>query len=205
MRPGKRLDRARGQCARIVHAATMLLTVVGTVGLIAAPPQRASADVEEWLRLLWEHRAGVLDDAARQISGWQWAQLQPVLQELHRRAHPTVVLRSAALLSDIAFAIPSEQRRLGNLSGGTILADDGRVQGAGSMDGHLAAARRLLDALPRSGSLDVDAGRRPDPDLPRSGRPADRRLQRLEEARADGQRLDRAVPLDGEDRPAARV
>jgi tetratricopeptide (TPR) repeat protein len=133
----------------------MLLTVVGTVGLIAAPPQRASADVEEWLRLLWEHRAGVLDDAARQISGWQWAQLQPVLQELHRRAHPTVVLRSAALLSDIAFAIPSEQRRLGNLSGGTILADDGRVQGAGSMDGHLAAARRLLDALPRSGSLDA--------------------------------------------------
>lgn len=128
---------------------------VAAAGLIAAAPQRASGDVEEWLRLLREHQVGVLDNAARQISGWEWSRLEPVLQELHRRAHPSVVLRSAALLSDIAFEIPSEQRRLANLAGGTVLADDGRVQGVGSLDGHLAAARTLLDALPRSGSLDA--------------------------------------------------
>lgn len=132
-----------------------LAGIVAAAGLIAAAPQGATGDVEEWLRLLWEHQVGVLDRPARQISGWEWSRLQPVLQELHRRAHPTVVLRSAALLSDIAFEIPSEQRRLANLAGGTIVADDGRVRGAGSLDGHLAAARRLLDALPRSGSLDA--------------------------------------------------
>jgi tetratricopeptide (TPR) repeat protein len=78
-----------------------------------------------------------------------------VLQEIRQRAHPTVVLRSAALLSDIAFEIPSEQRILPNVAGETFLANDGRVTGPGNRDGHLAAARWLLDALPRSGSLDA--------------------------------------------------
>jgi tetratricopeptide (TPR) repeat protein len=132
-----------------------LAGTVATVGSIAAAPQQATGDVDEWLRLLREHQVGVLDAAARQVGGWEWSRLEPVLQELHRRAQPSVVLRSAALLSDIAFEVPSYQRRLGNLAGGTVLADDGRVQGAGSLDGHLAAARTLLDALPRSGSLDA--------------------------------------------------
>jgi tetratricopeptide (TPR) repeat protein len=135
-------------------AVAMLLGVIAAAGSIAAAPQRATGDVEEWLRLLQEHQVGTLDDAARQISGWDWWRLQPVLQVLDRHAHPSIVLRSAALLSDIAFEIPSDQRRLANLAGETVLADDGRVRGAGSLDGHLAAARRLLDALPRNGSLD---------------------------------------------------
>jgi tetratricopeptide (TPR) repeat protein len=155
MPSAKRLDRARGRCERGIQAAAMLLAVVAVAASVAASPQRATEDVEEWLRLLREHQVGVLDNAARQIGGWEWSRLEPVLRELHRRAHPTVVLHSAALLSDIAFEIPSDHRRLGNLAGGTVLADDGRLQGAGSLDGHLAAARTLLDALPRSGSLDA--------------------------------------------------
>ena len=155
MRAGTLLDRALRHCAGVIHVAAMLPGLVTAAGLIAAAPQPATGDVEEWLRLLREHQVGVLDNAARQVSGWDWSRLQPVLQELHRHAHPTVVLRSAALLSDIAFEIPSDQRRLANLAGGTVLADDGRVQGAGRLDGHLAAARQLLDALPRSGSLDA--------------------------------------------------
>jgi hypothetical protein len=133
----------------------MLLGAVAAAAWVAAPPQRATGDVEEWLRLLREHEVGALDGAARQISGWEWARLHPVLQELRQRAHPTVVLRSAALLSDIAFEIPSEQRSLPNVAGETFLANDGRVLGPGSHDGHLAAARWVLDALPRSGSLDA--------------------------------------------------
>ena len=154
MPPGTRLDRARGQCARGVQAAAILLGVVAAAWGTALP-QRATGDVEDWLRLLREHEVGTLDGAARQISGWDWARLQPVLQELRQRAHPAVVLRSAALLSDIAFEIPSEARRLPNVAGETIVADDGRVLRPGSRDGHLAAARWLLDALPRSGSLDA--------------------------------------------------
>jgi hypothetical protein len=135
MPPGKGVEPVR-RANRTIHAAAILLGVVAAAAWVAAPPQRLTGDVEEWLRLLREHEPGVLDGAARQISGWEWSRLQPVLQELHRRAHPTVVLRSAALLSDIAFDIPSNQRHLANLAGGTVVADDGRVQGAGSLDGH---------------------------------------------------------------------
>src|SRR5262245_55864103 len=106
MRPGTRLDRARGQCARGLRAAAMLLGVVAVTAWGAAPPQ-PTGDVEDWLRLLREHQVGALDGAARQISGWDWPRLQPVLNELRQRAQPAVVLRSAALLSDIAFEIPS--------------------------------------------------------------------------------------------------
>jgi tetratricopeptide (TPR) repeat protein len=155
MPQGTRLDRARGQFVRGVQAAAMLLGVVGAAASVAAPPQRAAGDVEDWLRLLGEHRVGALDGAARQISGWDWPRLQPVLNELRQRAQPAAVLRSAALLSDIAFEIPSDQRYLPNVAGETIVANDGRVLGPGSRDGHLAAARWLLDALPRSGSLDA--------------------------------------------------
>jgi tetratricopeptide (TPR) repeat protein len=133
----------------------MLLGILAAAGWVAPPPQRATGDVEEWLQLLREHDVGALDGAARQISGWKWARLHPVLQELRQRAHPTVVLRSAAMLSDISFEIPSEQRILPNVAGETFLANDGRVLGPGSRDGHLAAARWLLDALPRTGSLDA--------------------------------------------------
>ena len=87
-----------------------------------------------------------------EISRWDWKKLNPVLRELHQHAHPAVILRSAALLSDIAFAIPSRDRQLSNLAGGTLMANDGRLVGPGTLDGHLAAARTLLDALPRSGS-----------------------------------------------------
>ena len=133
----------------------MLLAVVALAAWVAPPAQQATGDVQDWLRLLREHQVGALDGAARQISGWDWSRLQPVLQELRQRAHPAVVVRSAALLSDIAFEIPSEARQLPNVAGETIVADDGRVLRPGSRDGHLAAARWLLDALPRSGSLDA--------------------------------------------------
>ena len=133
----------------------MLLAVVAVAAWVAPPARQATGDVQDWLRLLREHRVGALDGAARQISGWDWSRLQPVLQELRQRAHPAVVVRSAALLSDIAFEIPSEVRQLPNVAGETIVADDGRVLRPGSRDGHLAAARWLLDALPRSGSLDA--------------------------------------------------
>lgn len=133
--------------------------IVAAAAWAGAPPQGLPNDVEEWLRLLREHDVGALDGAARQISGWKWARLHPVLQELRQRAHPTVVLRSAALLSDIAFEIPSEQRILPNVAADVFLANDGRVLGPGSRDGHLAAARWLLDALPRGGSLDAPRAR----------------------------------------------
>ena len=55
-----------------------------------------------------------------EIGGWDWKKLSPVLRELHQHAHPAVILRSAALLSDIAFAIPSRERQLSNLAGGTL-------------------------------------------------------------------------------------
>jgi tetratricopeptide (TPR) repeat protein len=147
-------DRARRQWVRGIRTAAMLLSAVAAAWG-AAPPHQATGDVQDWLRLLREHKVGALDDAARQISGWDWPRLQPVLQELRQRAHPAIVLRSAALLSDIAFEIASDKRSLPNVAGETIVADDGRVLGPGSRDGHLAAARWLLDALPRSGSLDA--------------------------------------------------
>ena len=155
MPPCTRLDRAHAQCVRGVRAAAMLLGVVATAAWVAAPPQEATRDVQDWLRLLREHQVGALDGAARQVSGWNWPRLQPVLNELRQRADPAVVLRSAALLSDIAFEIPSDERSLPNVTGETVVADDGRVVRPGSRDGHLAAARWLLDALPRSGSLDA--------------------------------------------------
>jgi tetratricopeptide (TPR) repeat protein len=134
----------------------MVLCMATTAAAPTGAGQRTTAnDVHEWLELLQQHRVGILDAAAMDISRWDWKRLSPVLREVHQHAHPAVILRSAALLSDIAFAIPSRERQLSNLAGGTLMANDGRLVGAGTRDGHLAAARTLLDALPRSGSLDA--------------------------------------------------
>jgi tetratricopeptide (TPR) repeat protein len=131
----------------LVLAATLVLPV---------PQQRAAEeDVRDWLRLVHDHRPGAADHSVLEASRWKWSTLNPVLQELHQDAQPAVVLRSAAMLSDIAFHVPVEERPSANISGYSIIAQDGQTRRMGMLDAHLAAARRLVDALPRHPSADA--------------------------------------------------
>ena len=60
------------------------------------------------------------------------------------------------MLSDIAIAIPVSKRPLSNVQGSTLKADDGQLRGRGvPHDGHVAAARQLLDVLPRKAEPDA--------------------------------------------------
>ena len=137
-------------------ASILILLVVRACGSAQAAGQPNTLEnVREWIQLLANHRVGTLDDTAIEASRWEWIRLGPMLEELRRRARPDVILRSAAMLSDIAIAIPVSNRPLGNVRGTTLAADDGQLRGGGVHDGHVAAARQLLDALPRKEEPDA--------------------------------------------------
>lgn len=104
-------------------------------------------DVLHWIRLLESHRPGTLDEPALEVSQWPWSKLQPVLEDIAAEGTALIILRSAALLTDIAAAVPVEQRPRASLSGRTLLAEDGKPLGSGILDSHLAAGRSLLERL----------------------------------------------------------
>ena len=130
--------------------------VLAAAVALSAPQQRAAEeDVRDWLRLVQNHRPGAADHSVLEASRWAWSILNPVLQELHHHAPPAVILRSVAMLSDLAFHVPVEERPNANVSGYSIVAQDGQTRRLGMLDAHLAAARRLADALPRNPSADA--------------------------------------------------
>jgi tetratricopeptide (TPR) repeat protein len=131
------------------------LVVAATLLLPVSAQQATDADVRAWLRLVADHRPGADDPPVLEASQWPWSELNPVLQALQQRASPVVILRSAAMLSDIAFFVPVGERPSANISGYSILAQDGQRRSIGMLDAHLAAGRRLLDALPRNASPDA--------------------------------------------------
>ena len=127
---------------RFLILAVVLL--IPTPTLIAQPDQ---PDVQHWLRLLQEHRPGARDQSVADASRWTWSKLGPVLDKIQQQGLPPVVLRSAAFLTDIAVHVPLEERPNGSEDGFAIIAEDGERRGMGALDPHLAAARRLLDAV----------------------------------------------------------
>jgi tetratricopeptide (TPR) repeat protein len=101
-----------------------------------------------WLQLLQDHRPGHNDEAVAEASEWEWKRLDPALDEIRRHGAPWVVLRSVALLTDVAFHVPVDERPHARAAGRALLANDGDPRGTGQLDSHLAAARRLIESLP---------------------------------------------------------
>ena len=124
--------------------------ILAVVLLIPTPVRTAQPDhpdIQRWLRLLQQHRAGASDQSVADASRWTWSRLGPVLGKIQQHGLPPVVLRTAALLTDIAVHVPLDERPSGSEDGFAIIAEDGERRGMGALDPHLAAARRLLDAV----------------------------------------------------------
>ena len=114
----------------------------------------AQGSVDAWLKAVDEHGPGKLDAQVYVVGDWSRETLSSILREVTSRnanGSLNVILKSGAQLhGDIGLRIQARAKGpLGLRHGGngSMLALDGREEGAGQLSFHLDFARALLDAV----------------------------------------------------------
>ena len=134
--------------------ATLLALVLGLVTLTTPGAEQSHEDFDAWLAAVRQHTAGVLDAQVYIVGDWRRESLISVLQSATDRnadgSLNQILKRAAQLHTDIGLRVRA--RANGPLSpvrgvSGTMLALDGREEGAGQLSLHLDLARALLDAV----------------------------------------------------------
>lgn len=116
-----------------------------------APPQSpADPRMDAWRRDLRDHRPGAFDETARRIAAMPWADLRPELQAILDKGDDLLLLRTAALLTDVAVHVPLEQRPHSTADGKASVSQDGGSVSVATLDPHLSWSRRLIDRLARN-------------------------------------------------------
>jgi hypothetical protein len=137
--------RFTGQLIGPVLAAMLLVCPSSATGQ-SAPLELA---VTAWSRDVERHEPGAFDAAVQRVVNLSWTELRPVLNRIASQGGDVLLLRSAALLTDVAIHVPLERRPRPADDSRAIIAQDGERRGVGWLDPHLSASRQLIDRLVR--------------------------------------------------------
>ena len=128
-----------------VAAATLLVCPASAIG----QPAPLELAVTAWSRDVERHEPGTFDAAVQRVVNLSWTELRPILNRIVSQGDDVLLLRSAALLTDVAIHVPLERRPRPVDDSRAIIAQDGERRGVGWLDPHLSSSRRLIDRLVR--------------------------------------------------------
>jgi hypothetical protein len=137
--------RFTGQLIGPVVAAMLLVCQSSAIG----QPAPLELAVTAWSRDVERHEPGEFDAAVQRVVNLSWTELRPVLNRIASQGDDVLILRSTALLTDVAVHVPLERRPRPADDSRAIIAEDGERRGVGWLDPHLSASRRLIDRLVR--------------------------------------------------------
>jgi len=137
------------------RGAGQLIAPLAAVVLLACPapgagqPAPLDQAVTGWVQDVQRHEPGAFDAAAQRVVNLSWTELRPILNRIAAQGDEALLLRSAALLTDVAVHVPLEQRPRPADDSKAIIAQDGERRGIGWLDPHLSWSRRFIDRLVR--------------------------------------------------------